>query len=100
MLKDAEARVLLTDRRLAEDFSEQEANGVCLDSDWGAVFQQSDEKLVDTPTIDNLAYVIYTSGSTGRPKGIAIPHRGIVRLVFNPNYIELRDTDGVAQASN
>jgi amino acid adenylation domain-containing protein len=37
---------------------------------------------------DNLAYTTYTSGSTGVPKGICIPHRGVVRLVRNTNYME------------
>ncbi len=36
----------------------------------------------------DLAYTIYTSGSTGLPKGTLIPHRGIVRLVRNTNYME------------
>jgi len=36
---------------------------------------------------EDLAYVIYTSGSTGRPKGTLIPHRGIVRLVRETDYI-------------
>ncbi|MDF1813787.1 MAG: amino acid adenylation domain-containing protein [Verrucomicrobiales bacterium] len=36
---------------------------------------------------DDIAYVIYTSGSTGTPKGTLIPHRGIVRLVRNTDYI-------------
>ncbi|MEO7362444.1 MAG: amino acid adenylation domain-containing protein [Gemmatimonadaceae bacterium] len=31
---------------------------------------------------EDCAYVIHTSGSTGRPKGVAVPHRGIVRLLF------------------
>ena len=31
--------------------------------------------------LDNLAYVSYTSGSTGQPKGVAVPQRGVVRLV-------------------
>jgi len=35
---------------------------------------------------DALAYVMYTSGSTGRPKGVAVPHRGILRLVFGQSY--------------
>src|SRR5262249_24825756 len=47
-----------------------------------------------------LAYVMYTSGSTGRPKGIEIPHRAIVRLVRETNYITLTSLDRVAQASS
>ena len=37
----------------------------------------------------DLAYVMYTSGSTGRPKGFLIPHRGIIRLVSNCNFVNL-----------
>lgn len=37
---------------------------------------------------EDLAYIIYTSGSTGRPKGTLIPHRGIVRLVRETDYIQ------------
>ncbi|MGW6427077.1 amino acid adenylation domain-containing protein [Nocardia sp. NPDC055053] len=29
------------------------------------------------------AYVVFTSGTTGRPKPVAIPHRGVVRLVLS-----------------
>ncbi|MEM6278438.1 MAG: amino acid adenylation domain-containing protein [Verrucomicrobiota bacterium] len=38
-------------------------------------------------TGEDAAYIIYTSGSTGRPKGTVIPHRGIVRLVRETDYI-------------
>ncbi|GAB3921029.1 hypothetical protein GCM10028804_16200 [Larkinella terrae] len=37
----------------------------------------------------HLAYVLFTSGSTGKPKNVAIPHRGIVRLVKGANYAQL-----------
>ena len=47
-----------------------------------------------------LAYVIYTSGSTGRPKGVAVPHRAIVRLVRETDYVDLGRDDRVAHASN
>ena len=33
--------------------------------------------------------MMYTSGSTGRPKGVLIPHRGIVRLVSDCNFVNL-----------
>lgn len=44
-------------------------------------------------TPHQLAYVMYTSGSTGTPKGVLIEHRGVVRLVHQPNYITFGPTD-------
>ncbi|HPD65313.1 MAG TPA: amino acid adenylation domain-containing protein [Bacteroidia bacterium] len=46
------------------------------------------------------AYVMFTSGSTGEPKGVCIPHRAIVRLVKNTDYIEFTDDLVFLQASN
>ncbi len=48
---------------------------------------------------DALAYVMYTSGTTGEPKGVAVPHRGVVRLVRDTNYVSIRETDVVLQMS-
>ncbi len=45
------------------------------------------------------AYVMYTSGSTGRPKGVGAPHRAIVRLVRNTNYVELGPDKVLLQGS-
>lgn len=33
------------------------------------------------PSEDSLAYVLFTSGSTGTPKAVAMPHRGLSRLI-------------------
>jgi len=45
----------------------------------------------DLPSVtspENLAYTTFTSGSTGVPKGICVPHRGVVRLVRDTNYLD------------
>ncbi|MFF4215240.1 amino acid adenylation domain-containing protein [Streptomyces nondiastaticus] len=45
------------------------------------------------------AYVMFTSGSTGRPKPVAIPHRGVVRLVLSePELPPPAPGDGVLHA--
>ena len=53
-----------------------------------------------SPVPDDVAYVMFTSGSTGTPKGIEIPHRAIVRLVRNTDYVDLTPADRIAHHSN
>ncbi len=43
---------------------------------------------VSDQTADDIAYLMYTSGTTGRPKGVLVRHRGVVRLVRNPDYLD------------
>ena len=49
---------------------------------------------------DDPAYVIYTSGSTGTPKGVVVPHRAVLRLVCDPDYVAIGPGDVVAQLAN
>ena len=55
----------------------------------------------DNPPSENgpedLAYLMYTSGSTGTPKGIAVPHRAVVRLVVQPNFMAMSAEEVVLQ---
>jgi amino acid adenylation domain-containing protein len=34
----------------------------------------------------SLAYITFTSGSTGVPKGVAVPQRGVIRLISEPTF--------------
>jgi len=100
MLSEASVNLLLTQKSLLGHLPSLDARIVCLDTEQEAIAQRSRENLGIEVTADNLAYVIYTSGSTGNPKGICIPHRGIVRLILNTNYVNLKPSDVIAQCSN
>jgi len=49
---------------------------------------------------DTAAYIMYTSGSVGEPKGVCVPHKAIVRLCKNSNFIEYSDKLRFLQLSN
>ncbi len=49
---------------------------------------------------EDLAYIIYTSGSTGTPKGVMVEQKSIVRLVKEPNYVEIAREDSVLGLSS
>ncbi|MFI9203103.1 amino acid adenylation domain-containing protein [Streptomyces sp. NPDC053048] len=52
-----------------------------------------------TGSATDCAYVAFTSGTTGRPKPVAIPHRGVVRLVLSePELPPPGPGDGVLHA--
>jgi amino acid adenylation domain-containing protein len=100
MLTEMRTPVLLTQQRFVDRMSHPKDEIFCLDSDWESIADLSGESPAFKMTSDNLAYIIYTSGSTGRPKGACIPHRAIMRLVLNTDYITLMPSDRIAQASN
>ena len=51
----------------------------------------SGENLDAQAAAADLAYVMFTSGSTGEPKGVEVPHRGVVRLLCEVDYVALND---------
>ncbi|MGA9381329.1 MAG: amino acid adenylation domain-containing protein, partial [Phormidium sp.] len=82
MLKDSCLGVLLSQKKLQEKLPEHQAKLVCLDTDWSAISQLSQENITSEVQPENFAYVIYTSGSTGTPKGVLVSHQGLLNLVF------------------
>ncbi|MBV1880989.1 MAG: amino acid adenylation domain-containing protein [Pseudomonadales bacterium] len=112
MLKDAKASLLITRSDMKsriESYQPEQQQMVLIDAD-------VDEKAIQLmPTFglasniassvqkkssERLAYIVYTSGSTGKPKGICVPHRGVVRLVRNTNYIDIDFEDRIGHCSN
>jgi amino acid adenylation domain-containing protein len=119
MLDDAGARVLLTDGAAGDRLAGFAGEVVALEAphpptpsltrgegendseaDTGAVSHSRTFALSHSPFPENLACVIYTSGSTGAPKGVAVPHRGIVRLVRGADFAQFGPGDRVAQLAN
>ena len=100
MLEDSAAGVLITQTSLMEHLPAQPGHTLCLDRAWPDIRRADPANLPARGTADDLIYVIYTSGSTGEPKGVAVPHRGVVRLVRGTDYVQIVPEDRVVQASN
>jgi amino acid adenylation domain-containing protein len=79
LLQDSQARILVTQERLANLFPQKPASTVIIDS--GAAQPDSPERVRAVSTGSrNLAYLIYTSGSTGKPKGVMVEHQQAVNF--------------------
>ena len=89
MLRDSRAPLLMTQESVLKNFSKTNARIVSLDKDWKDIAEQSTENPESKTTPEDLAYVTYTSGSTGQPKGVEIPHRSILRLLLQVDYVSL-----------
>ena len=99
MIEDLNAPVLLTQENLAVRLPARDRRVISLDTGWDEIAGESLETPPDLTSADNLAYVMYTSGTTGQPKGVAVPHRGVVRLVRGTNYAALGEDEIILQAA-
>lgn len=82
MLSDAQVPVLLTQKSLVDGLPD-EAQVLCLDTDWEVIAQEGQENPSSDVVSHNLAYVIYTSGSTGKPKGVQLCHQSVVNFLLS-----------------
>jgi amino acid adenylation domain-containing protein len=85
MLEQADVRVLLTHEPVGDTLPNLGVTVLNVDS--GEVSVDT-RPLPPSGSADGLAYVRYTSGSTGHPKGVAVPHRGVVRLVHDTDWLD------------
>jgi amino acid adenylation domain-containing protein len=81
MLNDTQAPVVLTQDGLLGQLPPNEAQVVCLDSEWKMIAQESPRNPGASVSPETAIYVLYTSGSTGNPKGVVMGHRPICNLI-------------------
>ncbi|HEV2842205.1 MAG TPA: non-ribosomal peptide synthetase [Chthoniobacterales bacterium] len=93
MLANADVPMLLTEKRLKDGLPDYKGTLVFVDAERAEIDRQSGENFSSGAGIDHLAYLSYTSGSTGVPKGVAIPHRGVVRLVKAGGFAEMGEDE-------
>jgi amino acid adenylation domain-containing protein/non-ribosomal peptide synthase protein (TIGR01720 family) len=81
MLKDSQARVLLTQACLCSLFSMCEIPQLLLDRDWSVLAQEKASPPEVSAAPACAAYVIYTSGSTGQPKGVLVSRQALAHFI-------------------
>jgi amino acid adenylation domain-containing protein len=97
MIKDSGCRIILTNSDKSDKVNLAGVTILNLDSENTYHNDKSDPEILNSST--DLAYIIYTSGTTGTPKGTIIHQKGVVRLVRNTNYIDIKPDDHVLQSS-
>lgn len=96
-LSFAGSTVLLTTHAFREQFAGIDLPHLTeLEQFVSSATDQSPDVVVEA---DDPAYLMFTSGSTGEPKGVVIPHRGVVRLVRNSDYVRWGSDEVFLQVS-
>ncbi|MBN3925717.1 SDR family NAD(P)-dependent oxidoreductase [Nostoc sp. NMS4] len=91
MLAETQPLVLLSQQLLIERLPNQQAQVICLDSDWQVITQHSDENLESKVTSENLAYIIYSSKC-----GVLVEHCGVIeRLDWLQKTFVLSESDAL-----
>ncbi|WP_374015852.1 amino acid adenylation domain-containing protein [Paenibacillus thiaminolyticus] len=93
MIRDSGLQVIIAHRHLTGRVPAEAIQTVVLEEEREAIDACSCEPPGIHNTLEDCAYVNYTSGSSGRPKGVLTPHRGVLRLVKNNNFLNVRSDD-------
>ncbi|HEY7819217.1 MAG TPA: amino acid adenylation domain-containing protein, partial [Vicinamibacteria bacterium] len=93
ILEDTGSSLVVTRGDLSDSLSRSGRRVVSLTADAEAIAAAGSSNPDVELTGASLAYVMYTSGSTGRPKGVAVTHRGVLRLFFGSDYVELDERE-------
>jgi len=78
ILRQSQARVVVTEQALLGLLPGQDAAIICLDRDRDEISSQSLANPESRMRAENLTHIVYTTGSTGEPKGVAVPQRQLL----------------------
>jgi non-ribosomal peptide synthetase component F len=98
---DARVAHAIADAAVASRLATPDVRVTCPERDVARIAAHgADAPPADASLPDDPAYVMYTSGSTGTPKGVVIPHRAVLGLVCDTDYVVLGHDDVVGQMAN
>ncbi len=80
ILSDCHPRAILTRSSFAGQFSDANAEVICVDTDAALIAALPAENPPRQISGSSLAYILYTSGSSGAPKGVMIEYRALSNL--------------------
>ncbi|KEI95363.1 amino acid adenylation protein [Clostridium botulinum A2B7 92] len=100
MLEDSKSKIILIKRHQIEKVNLEKINIQLIDLNSKEIFRENKENLSNINSSKDLLYVIYTSGSTGKPKGVCLENRNLIKLVNNPDYIEIKSNDKILQSGS
>ncbi|MET3658071.1 non-ribosomal peptide synthetase [Sporosarcina psychrophila] len=98
IINNAGCEICLTQHSLQEKLLMEEVEIIYLDSEWGDIDQQTNQKPTVAVTQDHMISVYYTSGSTGQPKGVINLHKGWTnRMNWMQSKFRLQSSETVLQ---
>jgi len=86
MAEASDMTLLITRGADGQRIRAEKSNSIFLDSLEAELAGQRQENPALQTEPDQVAYIMFTSGSTGQPKAVPVTHRGVVRLVKNPDF--------------